>query len=457
MKPMPLVVLSAALLTPLVQTAQQTQAPAKLSPRAESFLQAAKTARSLNDLRAVAGNERFSEADLARLERELKKTGDLDRLERMIRDEMASQKAQLEARSQAFIRKKEAEHEQRHDAELRRLNDRALTRLRAVKAIKPAAARAARPSGSSTAAGTAQTQTARPTPSSRGRIRSLTPSAVTVGGSLTIMGDDFGTATGRVVVGVGRDRIECPITSWSDGQIAVRVPEEFQSVVGTAEKAGFVWVKLHGGESGPFTDATIRPDLEALTPTIETLSTTELTPDVPLIIEGANFLADQRGSVEFRFRGQTIAGTVDEWQDGYIAVTIRGGNHGLTRTEGTVIVRNHLDLQATKAITFTPLLRTRVLVHERLGVAVLFGYKAEKDDFNMELKNGWVVKENELGCDPFVLVGLLWSSAGCELVRPASPGATHAVSRSMIWVDFFGSVRSTNYLTIEGPAGLSWQ
>jgi hypothetical protein len=212
------------------------------------------------------------------------------------------------------------------------------------------------------------------------------------------------------------------------------------------------WVKLHGGESGPFKHATIRPDIEGMTPGIDALSATEVRPGLTLVIEGENVFAERRGEVAFRFGSQVIAGDVSEWQDGYIAVTIRGGNHGLTRTEGTVVVRNHFGLQATKTITFTPLLATQVLSHRRPGVASWIGYKGERDDFDMQLKNGWTVKENTLACDGFAVAGY-----GCRFVTQASPGGTDALWRIMIWVDFMGTVDSTNFLTIEGPAGLDWK
>ncbi|MCK7476630.1 MAG: hypothetical protein M0C28_02995 [Candidatus Moduliflexus flocculans] len=49
---------------------------------------------------------------------------------------------------------------------------------------------------------------------------------------------------------VGRDMGHCTVSSWSQGRIDVTVPEDLRGIVGESEKEGFVWVKLHGGETG---------------------------------------------------------------------------------------------------------------------------------------------------------------------------------------------------------------
>lgn len=443
----------AAFLFPVfaAETAGQVRTPVKTSPNVQHFLKQVESAKSVNEFKKAINDTRFSQQELAQLREEVKKPAVSEKLKRLMQEDYASYKSRMDARSLSLTRTREAEHKQRQESELKQMNGRTIAKLQNLKETKPAMVRAARPKAPSGASGMAQSQTVRPAVSSAGVIRSLTPGVATTGKSLTISGSDFGTRSGRVVIGIDRDRMDCPISSWSDRSIVVTVPEEFQPVVGMQDKVGFVWVKLHGSENGPFKNLTIRPDIEGMTPQITSLSTTELKPGAILLIEGENFYTEPRGTVEFRFGNKAIDGQITEWQDRYIAVYMHGSTRGLPRTDGTVVVRNHLNLQTVKSVTFVPNLTTVTRVYAREAWAIVVGYKAEHDDFSIRLKNGWTVKDNYLESDGW---SPWWTGHGCIFSTKATPGAIHALSRTLIWVDFLGNVICTNFLVLEGPAGL---
>jgi len=436
----------------LGRTAPQSRVQAKPSTKIEDFLNKIGTVRSLKEMRDVYEGLKFTQDELERLQLQLKKPEYSDKIQQLIDQEAPTAKALRERESQQRINREEREFEQRQSQKLRRLNDPAGARLRLLKAQSTMRVTApSRPSATRTAAPASSQAAAPRSGENPAKIHSVTPAAATVGKSLTISGEAFGSSTGQVTIVVGREMGYCTVSSWSQTRIVVTVPEDLRGIVGESEKEGFVWVKLHGGETGPTRDLTVKPDFSAMTPEITSFSSETITPGQILIIEGRDFLTEQRGTVTFTFGEHTVDGVINEWDDRFVSVTLLAQRiTGLVRQAGVVKLTNHLGSHVVKSITFEPAIQTRTLTKERTAWAIIIGFGAESTDFDFELRNGWKVADNYL--EYFRYVG----QVGAVFTYKAVTGSTHALSRVRWWVDYFGNVTYINTLRIEGPAGVPY-
>lgn len=430
----------------------KTAVQAKPSTKIEDLLNKIGTARSLKEIRDVYEGLKFTQAESERLQLQLKKPEYSSKLQHLADQEAPAAKALKEREFRKRNEREEREFDQRQAQKLRRLNDQAEAQQRRLKAQSTMRVTApSRPAATRTVAPSSSTVAAQRSGESPARIHSVTPAAATVGKSLTISGEAFGSSTGQVTIVIGREMGYCTVSSWSQGRIVVTVPEDLRGIVGESEKEGLVWVKLHGGETGPTRDLTIKPDFAAMTPEITSFSSETITPGQTLIIEGRDFLTEQRGTVTFTFGERTVDGVINEWDDRFVSVTLLAQRiTGLVRQAGVVKLTNHLGSQVVESITFEPAIQTRTLTKERTAWAIIIGFGEESTDFDFELRNGWKVADNYLEYYRYV------GQVGAVFTYKAVTGSTHARSRVRWWVDIFGNVTYVNTLRIEGPAGVPY-
>ena len=142
------------------------------------------------------------------------------------------------------------------------------------------------------------------------------------------------------------------VSSWSPTRIVATLPTDLQRFVGESPKDGLVWVKLAGGEIGPYSDYRLEPDLSQLQPSITGVTPEPLRPGSDLVIAGENFLTEAPPTVTVSAASPdsySIDMDVLEWGPNYV---VASGSRGTIpyHAEGTVrvAVRNHLGLEATR-------------------------------------------------------------------------------------------------------------
>ncbi len=214
-----------------------------------------------------------------------------------------------------------------------------------------------------------------PDPIPSPRITSISPQPATVGGRLTIRGDNFswtqrhvyvklegGWRTDNVITSDGPihrevyvalhgvSREECTVNSWGNKRITVTIPDSLGSIVGETVKIGRLFLEL------PEFDHEIRigPDPDSLIPVITRLSSQTIRPGQSLVIEGRRFLEERPGTVKFQLSGRMIDGRLDDWNETYIIVIFPSNVEGLPEVAGVVKVRNHAGLETVRSITFRP-------------------------------------------------------------------------------------------------------
>jgi len=203
-------------------------------------------------------------------------------------------------------------------------------------------------------------------------ISGLAPRSGGSGATVTITGTDFGPQ-GRVAIIVGEPNVGrgqllfADITRWTNSRITVNLPRALQSAVGEHEKSGLIWVKLAGGETGPYKEFTFKPNLEALTPVISEVTPNPISPDSNILIIGEHFLTSSKPTVKALTSGGEVELNVTEWGDEYIYVTSEKDYHGtLNRiSDGgfNLLVRNHLGQEVRKAVTMARRMERRTIHH----------------------------------------------------------------------------------------------
>ncbi len=378
------------------------------------------------------------------------------------------------------------------------------TRLSSVRAAAGAAARA--PVSRGAAMGTMRARHPYAVdPENAARIDSVEPSMVAVGQSVTIGGVRFGNTAGRVVVLAGEDLFTCEVVSWRDQRIVVRIPREARpwssmrdvppdvheearggGGTGGGGQSSFgvnsnrfrpatnlvaeLWVKLHGGEVGPLYRIEIGPDLTLLTPSIDTVTPSEVEPGSNVLIEGRNF-GDQANPEErflrltLTFGGSEIRVFPTEWRDGYIAARIDPNVTGVPVLRGGMFkVGNRLGLEAIKGgASFTPAMDVadiergpyRATCHP-LGFPplCLVGESKTIPAYDAQLRNGWVVQENWVEVVESHSQG---ANYGGYFEGGPTPESATLRASVVVWADAYSIVECRFHVLVRGPRGTTFR
>ena len=310
------------------------------------------------------------------------------------------------------------------------------------------------------------------------RIDSVSPGTVQIGRNLTIHGIGFGRTWGLVALKFEPTRdnprplvhIE-RIVSWDEGRIVLTIPETAVPHVGGSDTRCMVWVKLAGGEVGPLHQVTLRPDPRLLQPEIQILSSPNILPQLPLIIQGRYFLSEKPGQIELHFAGRRFEAEVLDWTNEEVLIEIPNIG-GLLRETGHVVLRNHVGKETRAPATFIPKKETKELIGsgepgERGNIRVscspyygqsrnrderwllcLFGWKEEYAT-NMRLQNGWQLIDT--GHERGWRRG--WPGAQCGAYYSDSPAMGRNVihSKTVVWVNAFAECIYYEVLVVEGP------
>jgi hypothetical protein len=458
------------------QAPEKIRIPAKTTAQAqaatqevERFLDEYTRASSLEDLAKRFRAHEFTPAELQALKRRLQDPRFEQKLDALVRQEKRQFSVRVERPSAAQRLKKPlprtaaAKAAPSVQARLPQLRAEA-TRLR--RAIAPVRTPGIRQAPSRAMLG----RHFGPEPSNA-RITSLSPPTGRLGEQLVITGQNLGTARGRVAVSVGApDRAlgnmsMAEISSWSPTRIVATLPADLQPFVGESPKEGLVWVKLAGGETGPYSDYRLEPDLSQLQPGITGVTPEPLRPGSDLVIAGENFLTEAPPTVTLSAASPDsyrIEKDVLEWGPNYV---VAGGGGGTIPydAEGTVrvTVRNHLGLEASRWVaierpmqrrTFSKFHNHRVQCElwsgyeDRPSVFCLAGYKKTfAPDWGR--CPGWSI------IDYSVRIVDEGGSNGYVFRRePFGQSMSYEIE---VWADLYSWLELEVLLEMEGPQGTS--
>lgn len=115
--------------------------------------------------------------------------------------------------------------------------------------------------------------TSRPGGGTEARITRVDPSSFKAGHTLAISGSGFGRGRGSVEILLAGRRYNCDHQSWNDTAIRVTVPDYMASVIGSRERSAVLWVKLAGQSLGPTFDIRLEPTPTPETPAPKALKT----------------------------------------------------------------------------------------------------------------------------------------------------------------------------------------
>ncbi len=298
----------------------------------------------------------------------------------------------------------------------------------------------------------------------RPRIRSVTPTPVATGRSVTISGDRFGPRQGTVELGFADRDVPEPldVTQWSNRRIVARVSESTDGLVPPDNSAVMLWVKPDGFEEHSLRDGKFIRLVSGLIPRIVTLSSRTILPGQEITLHGEHFLDRSPGQVRFIFSGHSFDGYVKpgNWEENRIIVSLPETVSGLTSTDGHVEVENFRGRSSRHGIVFLPNLETKRFVesvwhHYRSSAAVgEYGSKTKKEFILLSithrrptyLLNDWVIKSIDLRKTS--------GPGSCSLEPPVSAGSSSLPNFIKIRVNKpFSDVYCQFTLEIHGPAG----
>jgi len=374
----------------------------KLNAKINRFLSDVLKARSLDEVSKAYKMARFSKGEKTFLENELKKVPYSRKLRSLEKKAEAQARAKVAAKSRRLIKQKKLELKKREKQKLRHLNKQTQMRLKNLKSRQRALSKR-RPSSSvqlrSPTTGMIQ-RFRSDIPLTDSRIVSTHPQPAVVGQDLTINGENLGTG-GRIALRIDELTVICDIVNWEPSRIVVNIPSGLESIVGETEKEGRVWIY---SERNVMATGAVRvgPDLSRMHPVIHSLSSGTIMPGQDLLIEGENFLTENRGSVQFEFGGlgMTIRSTILYWDNASIIAKFPEIGRGLRSATGEVLVRNHAGLETSQRIdlvgssgveTLTEVRTVSDAVVSRTG-----GEGFRYDFFDFDLSNGWVVVGSDL-------------------------------------------------------------
>lgn len=240
--------------------------------------------------------------------------------------------------------------------------------------------------------------------------------------------------------------------------MTLTIPSELQNLVRDDNKNAKIYVQVHNGGIA-YREIVIAPDTSDLTPAITSISTTDIKPGQLVVIEGRNFLNNQgqgipwisAAGVNFLIASESLIGEVKTWGDTYIGVTMPPVE-GKLGQNGLVQVKNKRGLvSAPVSFTFVPTLSRIILnIQHKVAGDIFAGITKTYDDNVFQLINQWKVVEAYLAADTN-------GNAGAYFRRQPSPGSIDAHSIVRLWADAWCSVSCTNWLIIQGPAGLPYK
>lgn len=373
-------------------------------------------------------------------------------------------KAQAEELAKRLSAQRKAFQLGKRQQELRLLNAAAMSRIRS---LKPAP----KPLASGKLDVIPEVSLPRITPTHTIRITGVTPQPVVPGNGLTVLGDDFGTGTGKAFLKVEGMWITLSIADWKASHILVTIPAALAEIVGAREKSATLSVHREGGGGGTF-PIRLGPDMASrLTPQV--LATPrEVKPGQIFFIEGKNFAADS-GMVHLIHvnhsgapQGTTQNGIIDAWSDTLIAVHLRedlGGFQWNTLFRIEVETGSGLRSTEPKTVLLDPNVETEVLVdsgshrggeecdspNDRRKPATGSFISFE----GLVLKNGWRLVSSELKPE-----GINTSVCGCRYA--VCPPREHTTTPGIgIFIDNINSCNCTcnHIIEIEGPKGFSYE
>jgi hypothetical protein len=299
---------------------------------------------------------------------------------------------------------------------------------------------------------------------SSSRINDCT--APIVGEEITIRGTGFGNTEGRVALILRRELYYFPVISWNTTRIVCTVTDELESAVGDAMDGvqALLWVKLHGGETGPTVDTRILPNPERLNPVIESITPDEISPGQSFIIRGKNLVKYRfdRARVKFLFGDDiSVQATVEEPDHEFIQAKIPDDYGGMQRTVCRLEVTNDLGRKVDQTVTFVPVeeildIRTpgKITVSSQPAFPIflsVIGDTSRVTIHDIVLKNGWVVEDCVIDCHTQGI------NAGAYYVERPDRGDTLARAVIEAWADAYSRVVAIETLFIKGPRGVPYR
>lgn len=323
-------------------------------------------------------------------------------------------------------------------------------------------------------------------------IDSVSPSSVQIGSNVTLTGSGFGVSRGLVALRFDdrtsglRALVNCDrIVSWSDNRIIVTIPADAAGVVGDTNTNASIWVKVAGGEVGPWSEITLHPDFSLLPPEIGSVSHNDVIPDQPFLIQGKNFLSSQQGEVFFRFAGKDFPAIISSWGNELIEVQVPP-IVGLLRTPGSVLVRNHARYDAFAVVTFLPKIEgdwvwgpgdtgyfdphdaSNSLIHVRCTpwfggglddhnpawLLCVFGQE-RRNHIRISLNNGWKFRSARIDLENWDG----WNNShncGAYFEREPTIDSDKIDAIRVAWTNAYSRCEFNDFYEVEGPAGLSW-
>lgn len=441
-------------------TTKKTAPASAYSKKIQNFLNTIEKAKSIDEIGKSFKNSRFSKKELKQLEPLLKKKPYSTKLEDIEKKTNAMAKRKSKAEVLRIQKQREQQVKQKNQRRLKQKNQLAVKSLQALKGKVPATVRQSiqgelrAANVPSSVAATAAGDRFENLP----RIRSISPRPVIPGGAMTLTGENFGSSAGTVTVRFSFEgttwNIRCTVNSggWNDHRIVATPPEWLRHSVGESNKDVRVFIRTDQG--GASMEVQLGPDPASLQPEITGLSRTSIEPEQIIIIEGRNFLSESNGRVEFSFGGQSPRGIIEDWGPNFISVRLPDSVQGIPETDGVMTVINHRGYRASRSITFEPALDMKTYhrdywMHCHAWSLGFLGAKEEKTFFNVDLINGWKVKEAWLEVD------VHGPGGGARYLVQPQVGSTRAHSRVEIWAEAFSRTDLDEYIIIEGPKGLA--
>jgi hypothetical protein len=287
-----------------------------------------------------------------------------------------------------------------------------------------------------------------------------------VGEELRIRGTGFGHTQGRVALIIRRDLFYCAVSTWTNTRIVCTVPDDLDSVVRDDLDGleALLWVKLHGGETGPTLETRVLPDPESITPAIESITPNEISPGQSFIIRGRNLVKYRFGRARVRLlfgSGVRVDAVIEDPQREFIQAKIPDDYGGMQRTVFRLEVTNDLGRSAEQTVTFVPAEEILDVPTPGRFVAAcqppfpgflcLIGDTSRATVHDFRLLNGWVVEDCALD------INASGVNAGAYYVERPDAGAVLARAVVEAWADAYSRVVVTETLYIKGPRGVAWR
>lgn len=318
------------------------------------------------------------------LAREIKKNPYAEKLNRLAKNAQRKAESAMKAKAKIKIARYEKQAMQNNTRKVQSLNRQAMARLSTLKSGE----REVRVNAVNTMTAVSWASLNSESRGPRVNIRSVSPRTVSVGGNVTIEGENFGTTSRNVYVILEEEGYECQVNSWSQTHINVTIPASLSDLVGETVANAFICVVMRDY----IYPLRITPVQDMLQPQIADVSSHTITPGQTLIIEGDRFLTSSQGRVIFRFGDRSINAMIDEWTDDYVSVTLPESVEGLGPVTGIVKLINHARNEDSRSIEFEPVIETMLFESDNHDSgALIFGSRISWTDNDFTLINGWTV------------------------------------------------------------------